>query len=44
MALLNHKKSQTDMIIMMTSSNEHVLREADRVLKIDNYQLIEITF
>ena len=44
MALLNHKKSQTDMIIMMTSSNEHVLREADRVLKIDNYQLIEISF
>ncbi|MGB1756735.1 MAG: hypothetical protein ACPHHQ_08070, partial [Pseudomonadales bacterium] len=44
MALLTHKKNQTDMIILMTSSNEHILREADRVLKIENNQLIEIAF
>ena len=41
MKLLKNKARQHNMTVLLTSSNEHVLREVDQVLKIQSNQLVE---
>jgi ABC-type lipoprotein export system ATPase subunit len=41
MQLLKSKARQDNMTVLLTSSNEHVLREVDQVLKIQSNQLVE---
>lgn len=41
MQLLKNKARQHNMTVLLTSSNEHVLREVDQVLKIQSNQLVE---
>ena len=41
MALLKDKARKENMTVLLTSSNEHVLREVDQVLKIKANQLVE---
>lgn len=41
MDLLQHKARKDNMTVLLTSSNEHVLREVDQVLKIQMNQLVE---
>ena len=41
MRLLKGKARKENMTVLLTSSNEHVLREVDQVLKIQSNQLVE---
>jgi len=41
MKVLMARKQRTGQIFVMTTSDEHILREADRVLKIQDRQLLE---
>jgi len=41
MQVLTARKKRTGQMFIMTTSNEHTLREADRVLKIQDRQLLE---
>jgi len=41
MQLLKSKARKDSMTVLLTSSNEHVLREVDQVLKIQSNQLVE---
>ena len=41
MLALKKRKAETGQTIIMTTSDDHILREADRVLKIQNRQLLE---
>jgi ABC-type branched-subunit amino acid transport system ATPase component len=41
MQLLKGKARKDNMTVLLTSSNEHVLREVDQVLKIKSNQLVE---
>ena len=41
MLALSKRTAETGQTIIMTTSDDHILREADRVLKIQNRQLLE---
>ncbi len=42
MLALKKRKGETGQTIIMTTSDDHILREADRVLKIHDHQLLEL--